>query len=190
MKQNSRNLILASLIVMTSSLESQAQQKAGTLRRLVVSIPDCKLALVENDRVIKVYSTAVGAPSSPSPTGEFTVCHRITQPAYYHPGKVIPPGKANPLGTRWLGLSLKGFGIHGTNEPRSIGKPRSHGCIRLRNRDIEELFNLVSIGDVVELHGEVDSRIQEVFKHRRSTSDSLTQSSTLAVAATVNRTVN
>ena len=190
MRENSRNLILASLIVLASSLESHAQQGARPPRRLVVSIPDCKLALVENDRVLKVYSTAVGAPSSPSPTGEFTVCRRITQPAYYHPGKVIPPGKGNPLGTRWLGLSLKGFGIHGTNEPKSIGKPRSHGCIRLRNRDIEELFNLVSIGDVVEFHGEIDQRTQDIFKNHGSGSISSSQRSTFEVAATANRSVN
>jgi lipoprotein-anchoring transpeptidase ErfK/SrfK len=67
---------------------------------------------------------------------------------------VVPPGKWNPLGTRWLGLSRKGYGIHGTNAPKSIGKAASHGCIRLRNSDIEELFDLVSVGDAVELVGE------------------------------------
>ena len=64
---------------------------------------------------------------------------------------VIPPGKANPLGTRWIGLSRKGYGIHGTNNPRSIGRRASHGCIRMRNRDVEELFEMVAVGDRVEI---------------------------------------
>ena len=105
------------------SVAAQTQEvaagRAPASRRVVISIPDRKLALMEGDRVVKVYPVAVGARLSPSPSGEFAIVTRIPQPTYYAPGKVIPPGPANPLGTRWLGLSLKGFGIHGTNEPRS-----------------------------------------------------------------------
>ena len=79
---------------------------------------------------------------------------RLPDPTWYGPGRIVPPGKSNPLGTRWLGLSRKGYGIHGTNAPKSIGKRASHGCIRMRNHDIEELFELVSVGDTVELIGE------------------------------------
>ncbi len=145
--------------------DATAQQAAAQRApaRLVVSIPDRKLALIENGRVVKVYATSVGAPVSPSPTGTFTVATRIPNPTWYHPGKVIGPGRNNPLGTRWLGLSLKGFGIHGTNAPRSIGKAASHGCIRLRNRDVEDLFERVRVGDVVELHGERDEVVDSVF---------------------------
>jgi L,D-transpeptidase ErfK/SrfK len=132
-------------------------------RRIVVSIPDCKLALVEDGEVVKVYETAVGAPVSPSPTGTFRIATRLERPTYYHPGKVVGPGKNNPLGPRWLGLSLKGFGIHGTNAPRSIGHAASHGCIRLRNRDIVDLFERVEVGDVVELHGERDELVSRLF---------------------------
>jgi lipoprotein-anchoring transpeptidase ErfK/SrfK len=67
---------------------------------------------------------------------------------------VVGPGAANPVGTRWIGLSVKGYGIHGTDNPRSIGYARSHGCIRLHNRDVEELFERVRAGDAVELVGE------------------------------------
>jgi hypothetical protein len=67
------------------------------------------------------------------------------------------------LGTRWLGLSLKGFGIHGTNVPSSIGRKASHGCIRMRNRDIEELFELIQVGSVVELHGESNVYLAQIF---------------------------
>ena len=132
-------------------------------RRIVISIPDRKLALMDGDRIVKIYPVAVGAGVSPSPRGNYTIASRIPQPTYYAPGKVIPPGPANPLGTRWLGLSLKGFGIHGTNEPRSIGKRASHGCIRMRNADVEELFELVRAGDVVELHGARTVELAQVF---------------------------
>ena len=76
---------------------------------------------------------------------------------------MIPAGKDNPVGTRWIGLSEKGYGIHGTNAPRSIGRAASHGCIRLRNRDMEKLFSMLRVGDVVEIHGERDEQVSDVF---------------------------
>jgi lipoprotein-anchoring transpeptidase ErfK/SrfK len=133
------------------------------VRRILVSIADRKLALLQDGRVLKTYAVAVGADVSPSPSGEFKIVHRIANPTYYAPGVVIPPGKANPLGTRWLGLNQKGYGIHGTNQPGSIGRRASHGCIRMRNRDIEELFELVRAGDGVELHAERTAELAEVF---------------------------
>ena len=132
-------------------------------RRIVVSIPDRELALVENGRLLKVYPVSVGAPESPSPTGEFKIVRRLSNPTYYAPGVVIPAGPPNPLGPRWIGLNLKGYGIHGTNQPGSIGHRASHGCIRLRNRDVEELFELVRPGDVVELHAERDAEVAKWF---------------------------
>jgi lipoprotein-anchoring transpeptidase ErfK/SrfK len=138
-----------------------AQQQAR--RRIVVSIADRKLALVENGKVVKIYRVAVGAKVSPSPKGEYTIVHRIPEPTYYAPGVIIPPGKDNPLGPRWIGLSVKGFGIHGTNQPRSIGRSLSHGCIRMRNRDVEDLFARVRVGDVVQLVGEHTEEIAQIF---------------------------
>jgi len=135
----------------------------GETRRIVVSIPDRKLALVVNGRVVKTYDTAVGAETTPTPGGEFTIANMIPEPTWYGPKKVVAPGKDNPLGTRWLGLSLKGFGIHGTTAPKSIGRAASHGCIRMRNRDVEELFTKVAVGDVVELHAERNDRVAAVF---------------------------
>ncbi len=132
-------------------------------RRVVVSIPDRKLAVLEQDVVVRRFDVAVGSPASPSPTGTFTIVTRIEHPTYYAPGNVIPAGARNPLGTRWLGLNVKGYGIHGTDVPSSIGHAKSHGCIRLRNRDIEQLFNLLRAGDVVELHGERTPEIARLF---------------------------
>ena len=132
-------------------------------RQIVVSIPDCKLALVENGRVVKIYRVAVGAQISPSPSGELKITQRLVEPTYYAPGVVIPPGKDNPLGTRWLGLSQKGYGIHGTNQAGSVGRRASHGCIRMRNRDMEELFELVRAGDVVELYADRATELARLF---------------------------
>jgi len=120
-------------------------------RQIVVSLPDKQLALLEDGHVLKVYSVAVGAEVSHSPEGDFTIINRLENPTYYAPGKVIGPGKDNPVGTRWMGLSKKGYGIHGTNQPSSIGKAASHGCIRMRRRDLEELFTMVRVGDKVQL---------------------------------------
>ena len=133
------------------------------VRRLVVSIPDRKLAVIENNEVVEVFAVAVGAPDSPSPTGTFTIVNRVANPTYYHPGKVIAPGPQNPIGTRWIGLNQKGYGIHGTDEPASIGYAKSHGCIRLRNADVERLFERVRTGDVVELHAERPPELHQLF---------------------------
>ena len=132
-------------------------------RTVLVSIPDRKLAVIEDGDVIATFSVAVGANESPSPTGEFQIISRVANPTYYRPGTVIPSGKDNPVGTRWIGLSQKGYGIHGTNAPRSIGHAASHGCIRLRNRDVEKLFAMLQVGDVVQIRGERDDEIAQIF---------------------------
>ncbi len=132
-------------------------------RVVLVSLVDRKLAVIENGVVIATFQVAVGARVSPSPTGEFTIVSRVTNPTYYHRGTVIPAGKDNPVGTRWVGLTLKGYGIHGTNAPGSIGRAASHGCIRLRNRDVERLFTMLRIGDRVQIRGERDEQVARVF---------------------------
>jgi len=140
-----------------------AAQQNKAQRVIVVSLQDRKLALVENGQVKKVYSVAVGKPSTPSPVGSFTIARRAANPTYHHNGKTILPGPGNPVGTRWMGLSIPGYGIHGTNEPNSIGKPVSHGCIRMARKDLEEFYELVSVGDAVELVGERNEETARLF---------------------------
>jgi lipoprotein-anchoring transpeptidase ErfK/SrfK len=132
-------------------------------REVLVSIPDRRLAVLEDGKIVQTFPVSVGASVSPSPTGEFQIINRVSNPTYYHRGAVIPPGSDNPIGPRWLGLNRKGFGIHGTNEPRSIGKAASHGCIRMRNRDIRTFFTLVRVGDVVRIRGERDEEVTKIF---------------------------
>jgi len=157
------SMLLAKAVAQEEKNFDLIRRKVEIRRSIVVSIPDRKLALLENDRVVRIYGVAVGADGSPSPIGSFRISQRLTNPTYYHPHVVIPPGKDNPLGTRWIGLGLKGFGIHGTNAPRSIGRRASHGCIRMRRPDLEELFDKVRPGDVVEIHGERDAQVAAVF---------------------------
>jgi len=150
--------------LLLAAAEALAQEKQTTgPRRIVVSIPDRKLAILEAGKVIRIYSTAVGAPASPSPAGKYAIVTRLAEPTWYGKGKIVGPGKNNPLGTRWLGLSVKGYGIHGTNNPASIGRNASHGCIRMRNKDVEDLFERVQVGTPVELVGQPTQQVARVF---------------------------
>jgi lipoprotein-anchoring transpeptidase ErfK/SrfK len=156
-------------------------QQAVIHREIVVSIPDRRLALLENGEVLRVYAVAVGAHSSPSPTGDFSIVNRLENPTYYHPGEVVEPGDDNPLGTRWMGLSQKGFGIHGTNMPWTIGQAASHGCIRMDRDDLEELFAMVHVGDTVHIVPRPDEQTAAIFA---APEDQAEEETTAATATT------
>jgi hypothetical protein len=158
-------LTMAAAVATFLAVQAMAQAAADRAPKhtIVVSLEDRKLALLEDGQVKKVYIVAVGKPSTPSPTGTFVIERRVMNPTYSHNGKIIPPGPGNPVGTRWMGLSLRGYGIHGTNEPRSIGKPASHGCIRLARPDLEELYAQVSVGDTVVLVGQRNDQTVALF---------------------------
>ena len=148
-----------------SQLPAQAPSAAqdAHTRQIVISIPDRQLALLEDGTLVKVYPIAVGAEETPSPSGEFTIINHAVNPVYRHEGKVIPPGKGNPVGTRWMGLSEKGYGIHGTNVQSSVGKAASHGCFRMKKKDVEELYTKVQVGDAVSVRGERDELTASLF---------------------------
>ena len=155
----------SALVFLASALFSQSDptQPKRPHRVVLVSIPDRQLAVLENGVVIRTLRVSVGSASSPSPVGEFQIINHVAHPSYSHTGTVLPAGPNNPLGPRWMGLSFKGYGIHGTNQPRSIGKAASHGCIRLSNHDIVELFPLLSVGDTVEIRATRDAQIASIF---------------------------
>jgi lipoprotein-anchoring transpeptidase ErfK/SrfK len=158
------SMALPSLAQSSSSQNASKDSARQRARRVVlVSIPDRQLAVIEDGKVLAYFPVAVGAAVSPSPTGEFEVVNRVANPAYYHAGVVMAASENSPVGTRWIGLNLKGYGIHGTNAPRSIGRAASHGCIRLSNRDVERLYAMLRVGDVVSIRGERDEEIAQVF---------------------------
>jgi lipoprotein-anchoring transpeptidase ErfK/SrfK len=124
-KQNIATKTLA-VLACAASIPCWAQNPASSNdsqrdRVVLVSLVDRKLAVIDNGVVIATFQVAVGAKVSPSPAGEFTIVSHVANPTYYRRGTVIPTGKDNPVGTRWVGLNLKGYGIHGTNAPKSIG---------------------------------------------------------------------
>jgi len=169
-------------VLLVAAVDVAAEERRQQQKRIVVSIPDCKLVLFEGDRVVKVYNVAVGKPSTPTPTGEFQIINHIPNPTYYGSGAVIAPGKDNPVGTRWMGLSVPGYGIHGTNVPSSIGKAASHGCIRMRQQDLEELFELVNVGVTVELRGESSDMLAQVFAANSLLESRITQNTAASSA--------
>jgi lipoprotein-anchoring transpeptidase ErfK/SrfK len=106
------------------------------------------------------FRVAVGQPIYPTPLGTFTIVTMQRNPWWYPPdsdwaagASPIPPGPGNPLGTRWMGLSASGVGIHGTPDAASIGYSASHGCIRMRIPDAEWLFERVEVGSTVFIVG-------------------------------------
>jgi lipoprotein-anchoring transpeptidase ErfK/SrfK len=147
----------------SSQNASKLPARARARRVVLVSIADRRLAVIEDGNVLAYFPVAVGAETSPSPAGEFEIVNRVVNPAYYHDGVVMAASENTPVGTRWIGLNLKGYGIHGTNAPRSIGRAASHGCIRLRNRDVERLYGMLRVGDFVSIHGGRDEEIAAVF---------------------------
>jgi len=166
MKQAEGWILATIILVLISPLAAQTTASADLIRRkrtVLVSLPDRKLAVMEDGVALAYFSVAIGAEVSPSPEGSFEIVSKVTNPGYYHAGVVMGPGKDNPVGTRWLGFNRKGYGIHGTNAPRSIGRAASHGCIRLRNRDVERLYTMLRVGDVVEIRGTRDEQTAHLF---------------------------
>lgn len=120
--------------------------------RLLLNIPARNLEVYKNGKLLKEFSVAVGKPSTPTPQGEFVIARKIKDPTWYPEGQEpVPPGPDNPLGPYWLGLNIKGYGIHGNNNPFSIGYWVSNGCVRLKNEEIEYLFENLPIGTPVEI---------------------------------------
>jgi lipoprotein-anchoring transpeptidase ErfK/SrfK len=112
-----------------------------------------KLYLYNGRRLWRQFGVATGQAAYPTPTGTFQIVDMQRYPWWYPPAspwargaKPIPPGPGNPLGTRWMGLTAPGVGMHGTPDDASIGYSESHGCIRMHIPDAEWLFDHVKIG--------------------------------------------
>ncbi len=124
-----------------------------------------QLALSLSSRTLEVrtpneapitYKVAIGQDDWQTPAGNFKVTHKLENPAWQHPitHETIEPGPDNPLGTRWIGFWSNGqaeIGFHGTNQEELIGEAVSHGCVRMRNQDIEALYQRVEVGTSVQV---------------------------------------
>lgn len=121
---------------------------------LVVDLSERKVSLYQGKQLKVSYPLAVGQEGWETPTGTFKVMEMQRDPKWLHPitKEVVLPGPDNPLGKRWIGFWSDGkthLGFHGTNQEELIGQAVSHGCLRMRNKDVIALFNQVSIGTPV-----------------------------------------
>ncbi|MFH0877253.1 MAG: L,D-transpeptidase family protein [Candidatus Omnitrophota bacterium] len=107
------------------------------------------LTLNSNTEVVRTYRVATGK-NNITPVGNFKIVNKLKEPSWTHDGKLIPAGSPeNILGTRWLGFDIPGYGIHGTTDPQSIGQQATAGCVRMRNNEVEELYDLLPVGTEV-----------------------------------------
>ncbi|RKY34924.1 MAG: hypothetical protein DRP69_03305 [Candidatus Duberdicusella sinuisediminis] len=118
---------------------------------IVVDKSQNRLFLKKGNGIFKTYIVSTGENNS-TPTGTFKIVTKLKNPVWFRRdiGAVVPPDSPeNVLGSRWLGLSVKGYGIHGTNKPDKLGEQNTQGCIRMSNKDVKELFSIVPRGTEV-----------------------------------------
>ncbi|MFK7693880.1 L,D-transpeptidase [Paenibacillus sp. HJGM_3] len=101
--------------------------------RIIIDVSERQLHLLDGDRVVRTFPVGIGRMVTPTPTGDYTIVNKA-------------PNPGGPFGVLWMGLSKPHYGIHGTNNPASIGHYVSHGCIRMYNEDVLELSRFVPIG--------------------------------------------
>jgi len=134
----------------------QAITRANFGPVIVIRRGENHLYLYNGMKPVRTFLVATGQAIYPTPLGRFQIVVKWKDPWWYPPNspwakgaKPIPPGPGNPLGTRWMGLSAPGVGIHGTPDPASLGYSASHGCIRMYIPYAEWLFDHVEIGTPV-----------------------------------------
>src|SRR5205823_5773254 len=130
-------------------------------RKIWIDTREGFLEIFENDRLIAEFPITLGSKTLPAPKGVWIMHGAATMPCFRHDEGVLqhgvrtsdfhmlPPGSNNPVGVLWMGLNKPGIGIHGTNNPETIGRAGSHGCIRMANWDAARIKDLVSVGNTV-----------------------------------------
>lgn len=113
---------------------------------IVVDKSQNTLILKAGEEVLKTYTVSTGSNNS-TPVGVFKTTDKLLNPTWYKAGAVVPSGSAeNVLGTRWIGIDKPGYGIHGTTEPDKLGQQVTAGCVRMKNEEVEELYDIVPTG--------------------------------------------
>jgi lipoprotein-anchoring transpeptidase ErfK/SrfK len=126
---------------------------------LTLKLKEKKVYVYKDGKVVANYPVAIGKKGWETPTGEWYVMEKITNPGWtsFKNGSVISPGKQNPLGERWIGFWTDGkdvIGFHGTPDTSSVGKAVSHGCVRMFDKDVKALFPMVKVGTTVKVVNE------------------------------------
>jgi len=116
----------------------------------VVDLSDFEITIHSHGYYVASYKIGIGQKGQSTPIGEFKVGEKLENPTYYPQGEpvVSADDPKNPLGEHWLSIG-DGYGIHGTIDPGSIGRAASKGCIRMRNEDIEQVYDMLSVGSTV-----------------------------------------
>lgn len=123
--------------------------------KIIINIPSRTLELWNEQVLEKKFPVGVGKSTTPTPIGNFKVISKVVHPTWKNPYKpagvgIIKPGNNNPLGTRWIGFHVDAnggeYGMHGTNNPFSVGTFCSHGCVRMYVKDSEYLFKKITVG--------------------------------------------
>lgn len=144
-------LTLSLGLLMGSNVSAADNDKP--VRKIVINSASRLLALYDGNQKIRIYPLGLGKPSTPTPVGYYKINTKEIDPPWIDPSNPeyeVPSGENNPLGYRWM--QIKGnYGIHGTNRPDSIGYYVSNGCVRMREADVEALFDMVEIGTPVEI---------------------------------------
>lgn len=135
-------------------LESKPKTAAKTDARVVVSLSKRHVQVYQGSQLLDKYAIAVAKPGWETPTGTFQVLEMEQDPTWVHPitGIAVPPGNNNPLGAAWIGFlsnEVGEIGFHGTNQEELIGEAVSHGCLRMRNEDVKELYAHIAKGTPV-----------------------------------------
>jgi len=141
-----------------ADLKEKSQFKS---RKIWVDTKERLLEVFENDQLVCVFPVTPGSKSLPAPVGTWHIVAISTYPWFrYDEGMLnygvrtdqyfnLPPGPNNLVGVCWMGLNRPGIGLHGTNNPETIGRAASHGCVRLANWDAIRVKDLVSVGNTV-----------------------------------------
>jgi L,D-transpeptidase ErfK/SrfK len=139
----------ASVPTLTSAANGPGKPVPGV--HLVADLSDRRVYLYNRQTLMTSYAIAIGQEGWETPVGTFQISQMRRDPVWKHPltHAVYPPGPENPLGSRWIEFwAAKGlhFGFHGTNQDDLIGQAVSHGCLRMRNLDVEQLYDQISVG--------------------------------------------
>ena len=142
---------MAQVLPATDSLKMAI---AAMSYRIVVDLSEARVYSYWGKQLIATYPVSVGQPGWETPKGTFKVLHKQLNPVWKQPitGEIIPTGPDNQLGDRWIGFwadERHHIGFHGTNNEKLVGKAISHGCLRMRNKDIQALYNQVNLGTPV-----------------------------------------
>jgi len=144
--------------------EPNSESAAAAKMSVKVDVKTKMLGVFEGDKIVAAYPVTVGSAQTALPIGDWKVRGVAKLPTFRYDEQMLkrgersknfhmlPPGPNNPVGVVWIALNKRGIGIHGTDEPNTIGQATSHGCIRLANWDIVRLAERVKAGVPVSVH--------------------------------------